>query len=111
MAYDEELADRIRDLLGPMLPETVEKKMFGGLSFMVGGNMAVAASGKGGLLVRVDPAEVDRLVDGELVAPMVMGGRSMHNWLRVDTTLLADDDALRGWIDRGVGYARRLPRK
>ncbi|WP_280266865.1 TfoX/Sxy family protein [Nocardia wallacei] len=111
MAYDEELADRIRDLLGPMLPETVEKKMFGGLSFMVGGNMAVAASGKGGLLVRVDPAEVDRLVDGELVAPMVMGGRSMNNWLRVDIELLADDEALREWIDRGVGYARTLPRK
>ncbi|BCK53649.1 TfoX/Sxy family protein [Nocardia wallacei] len=111
MAYDEELADRIRDLLGPALPETVEKKMFGGLAFLVGGNMAVAASGKGGLMVRVDPDEAAGLADGEHVAPMVMGGRSMRNWLRVDSEVVADDDALDQWIQRGVAYARGLPPK
>ncbi|WP_280318491.1 TfoX/Sxy family protein [Nocardia wallacei] len=111
MAYDEELADRIRDLLGPALPETVEKKMFGGLAFLVGGNMAVAASGKGGLMVRVDPDEAAGLVDGEQVAPMVMGGRSMRNWLRVDSDVVADDEVLEQWIQRGVAYARGLPPK
>ncbi|MBF6174686.1 TfoX/Sxy family protein [Nocardia blacklockiae] len=111
MAYDEELAERIRDLLGPALPDTVEKKMFGGLAFLVGGNMAVAASGKGGLMVRVDPAAAEALVDGEHVAPMVMGGRPMRNWLRVDTALIAEDDVLEEWIQRGVEYARGLPPK
>lgn len=111
MAYDEELAERIRDLLGPVLPETVEKKMFGGLAFLVGGNMAVAASGKGGLMVRVDPDQAEGLVDGKQVAPMVMGGRPMRNWLRVDSALVADDDVLEQWIQRGLAYARSLPPK
>ncbi|MGF6883536.1 hypothetical protein ABIA39_006916 [Nocardia sp. GAS34] len=110
MAYDMELADRIRDLLGPALPESVEKKMFGGLAFLIGGNMAVAASGQGGLLVRVDPAEADSLIDGKRVAPMVMGGREMKNWLRIVTDSV-DDSALQEWIDRGVAYARTLPPK
>ena len=110
MAYDEELADRIRDLLGPALPEAVEKKMFGGLAFLIGGNMAVAASGQGGLMVRVDPKEAESLIDGVSVAPMVMGGRSMANWLRVDTESV-DDTALQEWVERGVAYARSLPSK
>ncbi|MFF0491828.1 TfoX/Sxy family protein [Nocardia sp. NPDC004068] len=111
MAYDEHLADRIRDLLGPALPEVVEKKMFGGLAFLIGGNMAVAASGKGGLMVRVDPADADRLVDGDTVTPMIMGGREMRNWLRISTEAVADDDALSAWIERGIAYARGLPPK
>lgn len=111
MAYDEELADRIRDLLGPAVAETVEKRMFGGLAFLVGGNMAVAASGQGGLLVRVDPELAEELVDGSGVAPMVMGGREMRNWLRVAPEFLGDDDVLSTWLDRGFGYARSLPPK
>jgi len=110
MAYDEELAERIRDLLGPVLPDTVEKKMFGGLGFLIGGNMAVAASGKGGLMVRVDPEEADSLIDGVSVAPMVMGGRSMKNWLRVDADSV-DDAVLQEWVERGVAFARTLPPK
>ncbi|WP_036504308.1 MULTISPECIES: TfoX/Sxy family protein [Nocardia] len=111
MAYDEELADRIRDLLGPAVTETVEKRMFGGLAFLVGGNMAVAASGQGGLLVRVDPAQAEELIDGSAVAPMVMGGREMRNWLRVAPEYLDDDEVLHAWLDRGLGYARTLPPK
>ncbi|AHH16233.1 hypothetical protein NONO_c14300 [Nocardia nova SH22a] len=111
MAYDEVLADRIRDLLGPAVTETVEKRMFGGLAFLVGGNMAVAASGKGGLLVRVDPAEAAGLIDGVAVAPMVMGGREMRNWLHVTAAHLEADEVLGGWIERGMDYARSLPPK
>ncbi|MCM6775663.1 TfoX/Sxy family protein [Nocardia sp. CDC159] len=111
MAYDEQLADRIRDALGPALPEAVEKKMFGGLSFLIDGNLAVAASGKGGLLVRVAPEEVDRLIDGEFVTVMTMGGREMRNWLRVAPEPLADDAVLGEWVERGVRYARSLPAK
>jgi TfoX/Sxy family transcriptional regulator of competence genes len=106
MAYDEELADRIRALVAR---ETVtEKKMFGGLAFLVGGNMAVAASGQGGLLVRVDPAESDALVASSTAEPMVMRGREMAGWLRVNP---ADADEVRTWVERGVSYARSLPPK
>ncbi|MFX0575494.1 TfoX/Sxy family protein [Nocardia nepalensis] len=110
MAYDKELADRIRELIEPA-PDVAEKKMFGGLAFLIGGNMAVAASGKGGLLVRVDPQESTTLLAREYVGAMVMGGREMNNWLRVDGEAVADDDALGEWIDRGVTYARSLPPK
>jgi hypothetical protein len=103
MAYDEELAARIRALV----PRgTAEKKMFGGLAFLVGGNMAVAASGQGGLLVRVDPAESDELVHTTRAETMVMRGRAMQGWLRVD----AGDDVAE-WVARGIGYARTLPKK
>ncbi|NKY27581.1 TfoX/Sxy family protein [Nocardia gamkensis] len=107
MAYDEELAERIRELIVPG-PELTERKMFGGLAFLIGGNMAVAASGQGGLLVRVDPEEGERLL-GDAVQPMVMGGREMVGWLRVTTT--DDDKVLREWVERGVAYARTLPPK
>jgi len=110
MAYDEELAERIRDLLGPVLPEAVEKKMFGGLGFLIGGNIAVAASGRGGLMVRVDPAQAESLIDGVSVVPMVMGGREMKNWLLVNSDEV-DDSVLQGWIERGVAFARTLPPK
>ncbi|WP_042258090.1 TfoX/Sxy family protein, partial [Nocardia brasiliensis] len=82
MAYDEELADRIRLMITPG-PALSERKMFGGLAFLIGGNMAVAASGQGGLLVRVDPREHDDLLARDIVRPMVMGGREMVGWLRV----------------------------
>jgi len=103
MAYDEELAARIRALVPK---DAVEQKMFGGLAFLVGGNMAVAASGQGGLLVRVDPAESDELVRTTRAETMAMRGRAMAGWLRVD----AGDD-LAAWVARGVGYARTLPEK
>ncbi|MFE7743628.1 TfoX/Sxy family protein [Nocardia sp. NPDC057455] len=107
MAYDEELAERIRELIAPG-PEVAERKMFGGLAFLIGGNMAVAASGQGGLLVRVEPEEGERLLD-DAVQPMVMGGREMVGWLRVTAT--DDDEVLREWVERGVAYARTLPPK
>ncbi|MEV6773695.1 TfoX/Sxy family protein [Nocardia sp. NPDC051030] len=111
MAYDEKLADRIRDALGPALGEVVEKKMFGGLAFLVGGNMAVAASGKGGLMARVDPEDSADLLKRDSVEAMIMGGREMHNWLRVGTQILEDDKVLQEWVDRGVAYACTLPPK
>lgn len=85
--------------------------MFGGLAFLVSGNMSVAASGQGGILVRVDPADSPRLVDETAAYPMEMRGRTMDGWLRVDAADVADDGALREWVDRGVGYARSLPPK
>ena len=84
MAYDEDLADRVRELLGPE-PGLTEKRMFGGLGFMINGNMAIAASGQGGLLVRVPPDDTDSLREAEHVEPMVMRGREMRGWLRVAT--------------------------
>jgi TfoX/Sxy family transcriptional regulator of competence genes len=110
MAYDEELADRIRALLGDR-PGLTEKKMFGGLAFLVGGNMAIAASGQGGILVRVDPDESDALVASTPAEVMEMRGRSMTGWLRVDTADVADDAVLREWVERGAAYAASLPAK
>ena len=106
MAYDEELAGRIRALVGDE-PGLAEKKMFGGLGFLVGGNMAVAASGQGGLLVRVDPDESEALVASSDARPMEMRGREMAGWLRVDPP----DDELAAWVERGVSFARSLPPK
>lgn len=110
MAYDEELAERIRALVAAQ-PGLAEKKMFGGLAFLVGGNMAVAASGQGGLLVRVDPEESAALVADSPAEVAVMRGRPMPGWLRVDAGAVAADDALSSWVARGVGYARSLPAK
>ena len=106
MAYDEQLAARIRDQLTGEDGVT-EQKMFGGLAFLVNGNMAVAASGQGGILVRVDPAESGELVSSTGAEEMVMRGRSMAGWLRVEPA----GDELRGWVERGVSYARSLPPK
>ena len=110
MAYDEELAERIRALLGDN-PGLTEQKMFGGLAFLVGGNMAIAASGQGGILVRVDPAESDKLVATTPAERMEMRGRSMAGWLRVGMADVADDDALGEWVERGTAYAASLPPK
>jgi TfoX/Sxy family transcriptional regulator of competence genes len=110
MAYDEDLAERIRALLGER-PGLTEQKMFGGLGFMIGGNMAIAASGQGGILVRVDPEQSDELVATTPAEPMEMRGRSMTGWLRLDTADVADDSALREWVERGAGYAGSLPPK
>lgn len=110
MAFDEELADRIRSLLGAEAAVT-ERRMFGGLSFLVDGNMAVAASGQGGILVRVDPDESERLVETTPAEEMVMRGRAMAGWLRLQAPDVASDDELRPWVERGVSYARSLPPK
>jgi TfoX/Sxy family transcriptional regulator of competence genes len=110
MAYEEKLAGRIRELVAGESALT-EKKMFGGLSFLVVGNMAVAASGQGGLLVRVDPAQSDSLVESSPARLMEMGGRTMTGWLRVDTEHVQTDEELSAWVERGVSYARSLPPK
>jgi TfoX/Sxy family transcriptional regulator of competence genes len=110
MAYDEELAGRMRTLLGER-PGLTEKKMFGGLAFLIGGNMAIAASGQGGILVRVDPADSAQLVASTPAETMEMRGRQMAGWLRVDTADVPTDDELATWVERGAGYAASLPPK
>jgi TfoX/Sxy family transcriptional regulator of competence genes len=110
MAYDEDLADRIRELLAGA-DGLSEQKMFGGLAFLIGGNMAVSASGQGGVLVRVDPATSDDLVASTPAEEAVMGGRSMQGWLRVGPDDVATEAALAAWVDRGRAYAASLPAK
>jgi TfoX/Sxy family transcriptional regulator of competence genes len=110
MAYEEDLADRIRELLGEERRVT-EKKMFGGLGFLIGGNMAIAASGQGGLLVRVDPVQSAKLVATSNARPMEMRGRQMQGWLRVDTEDVPTKRQLARWVRIGANYARSLPPK
>ncbi|HLX32084.1 MAG TPA: TfoX/Sxy family protein [Gaiellaceae bacterium] len=110
MAYDEALAERLRVLLGDR-PDLTEKTMFGGLAFLIGGNMAIAASGQGGILVRVDPEEGEALVASTPAEAMVMRGRAMASWLRVDSADVSDDAALAAWVERGASYAASLPPK
>jgi hypothetical protein len=110
VAYDEKLADRIRDLLAEE-PDLVEKKMFGGLAFLIGGNMAVAASGQGGLMVRVDPAKGEELVAKTNARPMEMRGRSMSGWLRLDSDDVHLKRQLSRWVTMGASYAKSLPPK
>jgi hypothetical protein len=110
MAYDEALAARVREQVAG--EPVTEKKMFGGLAFLLGGHMAVSASGQGGLLVRCPPDETDSLLGEPGVSRMEMGGRGpMDGWLRVSPDAVADDDALARWVERGVAYARSLPPK
>ena len=92
-------------------PRVTSKKMFGGLGFMVDGHMAVAAGSSGALMVRADPADGERWVDGESVNPMEMRGRPMTGWLLVASEALVDDAQLQLWVDRGVGHVRTLPPK
>ena len=110
MAYDEDLAGRIRELVAGEKGLS-EKKMFGGLAFLIRGNMAVAASGQGGILVRVNPDETERLVSSTKAERMVMRGRAMDGWLRVDAADVQQRRALATWVRRGVTYARSLPAK
>src|SRR5512144_1859449 len=105
VAYDEELANRIREVVQDE-PGLSEKRMFGGLAFLVNGNMAVSASSQGGLLLRIDPAQADSLVDQVHVRRFEMRGREMDGWLRVDVDLLETDDQLRRWVNHGLTYAR-----
>ena len=110
MAYDEGLASRIRELLGGE-PGLSEQKMFGGLAFLIGGNMAIAASGQGGVLVHVDPDESDALVAKTDATLMEMRGRSMRGWLRVDSEHVRTKRQLAKWVGLGTSYARSLPPK
>ncbi|MFC7490282.1 MULTISPECIES: TfoX/Sxy family protein [unclassified Knoellia] len=110
MAYDEELAHRIRGVLSDERGLT-ERVMFGGLGFMLDGHMAVAAGSRGSLMVRVDPDGAEALVDGESVDHMEMGGRSLRGWLLVESPATVDDDALAQWVGRGVAFVRALPPK
>jgi TfoX/Sxy family transcriptional regulator of competence genes len=110
MAYDEDLAARIRELIGGE-PDIAEKPMFGGLAFLVNGNMSVAASGKGGLMVRVPPDDTESLLEGEHVTPMVMRGREARGWLRVDAEGVRTKRQLESWVRRSVAHAGRMPPK
>jgi TfoX/Sxy family transcriptional regulator of competence genes len=113
MAYDEELAERIRPMIYTALPDVqvTEKKMFGGLAFLIGGHMSVTASGKGGLMLRCDPADTERLVGEPGASRMEMRGREMDGWLRVTSDAVADDDTLERWVAVGTSYAGTLPPK
>ena len=110
MAYDEELADRIRALVATQRGLS-EKKMFGGLAFLVGGHMAIAASGQGGVLVRVDPARSDTLVASTKATVAVMRGRPMTGWLRVGSEDVRTQRQLAKWVELGTTFARSLPAK
>jgi TfoX/Sxy family transcriptional regulator of competence genes len=110
MAYDEDLANRIRELIASD-PDVTEKRMFGGLAFLIGGHMSVSASGQGGLLLRCDPAETDALLGKPHAAPFEMRGRVMDGWLRVAPEGLQNKAQLERWVTRGVAYARSLPPK
>jgi hypothetical protein len=110
VAYDTELADRIRELVAAERG-VEEKAMFGGLAFLINGNMSVAASGKGGLMVRVPPDETEKLLQREHVEPMVMAGRETRGWLRVSVDGVKTTRQLSAWVGRGIDYAKSLPPK
>jgi TfoX/Sxy family transcriptional regulator of competence genes len=110
MAYDEDLAYRIRELLVDA-PDITEKKMFGGLAFLVGGNMAVAASRQGGIMVRVEPADTDALVAKPHARPFEMRGRELDGWVRVDEEGVRTKRQLEPWVRRAVAHASALPPK
>ncbi len=110
MAYDGQLADRIRELMAGEADVT-EQRMFGGLAFLVRGNMSVAASGQGGLMVRIDPEEGEALLAKRHTRPFEMRGREMKGWLRVDAEGVRTKRQLEPWVKRGVAFARSLPAK
>ncbi len=110
MAYDEDLADRIRELVAGESGVT-EKRMFGGLAFLVAGRMSVAASGQGGLMVRIAPEDTDALLAKPHARPFEMRGREVRGWLRVDPEGVRTKRQLAPWVTRGVAYARSLPAK
>jgi TfoX/Sxy family transcriptional regulator of competence genes len=110
MAYDEALAERIREQIAAERGLS-QKKMFGGLAFLIGGNMAIAASGQGGILVRVDPKQSEKLVSSAGASVAVMGGRTMRGWLRVDANHVRTKAQLTKWVKIGTEYAHSLPAK
>jgi TfoX/Sxy family transcriptional regulator of competence genes len=110
VAYDEDLANRIRELMAGE-EDLTERSMFGGLAFLISGHMSVSASGRGGLLVRVDPAQTESLLAKPHAEPFEMRGRVMDGWIRVPAKGVATKRQLQRWVARGAGYARRLPPK
>ncbi len=110
MAYDEDLANRIRELIADRSGVT-EKQMFGGLAFLIGGSMSVSASGQGGLLLRCDPADTEKLIASGKAQRAVMAGRAMDGWLRVDAEAVRTKRQLEPWVKRSVAYASSLPAK
>ena len=110
MAYDEDLANLIRELVADD-PALTEQKMFGGIAFLIGGNMAVGVSGQGGLMVRVKPGESEKLLQKPHARPFEMRGREMRGWVRVDAEGVRSKRQLEPWVKRGVTYARSLPPK
>ena len=110
MAYDEDLANRIRELIAGG-PEVTEQRMFGGLAFLVSGHMSVAASREGGLMVRVDPDTTETLLRKPYTRPFEMRGRALAGWLRVDAEGVRTKRQLEPWVERGLAYARSLPPK
>jgi hypothetical protein len=110
VAYDEDLANRIREIVQDE-PGLLEKRMFGGLAFLINGNMAVSASGQGGMLLRVDPADTATLVERPGASRFQMRGREMDGWLRIDPAGLTTDRRLRSWVSLGISCARSLPAK
>ncbi len=110
MVYDVDLADRVRAVVQDE-PGLTEKRMFGGLAFLIDGHMAVSASGQGGLLLRIDPADSESLLGEPHVQPFEMRGRQMAGWLRVEPEAVDTDVDLRRWVSHGVAYARSLPPK
>jgi hypothetical protein len=110
MPYDEDLANRIRELIADE-PDLTEKRMFGGLAFLIGGHMSVAASREGGIMVRVDPDETEALLARPDTRPFEMRGRELDGWVRVGGEALSTQDELEPWVRRGVAYARSLPPK
>ncbi|MDA2895218.1 TfoX/Sxy family protein [Mycolicibacterium sp. BiH015] len=110
MAYDADLADRIRELIAAERG-VEEKKMFGGLAFLINGNMSVAVSSHGGILVRIPPDETEKLLARDHVEPMIMAGRETRGWLRVAADGVKTKRQLSPWVSRGVAYAKSLPAK
>ena len=110
MPYDEDLANRIRELIAGG-PDVTEQRMFGGLAFLVSGHMAVAASREGGLMVRVDPDTTETLLRKPHTRTFEMRGRALEGWLRVDAEGVRTKRQLAPWVERGVAYARSLPPK
>ena len=111
MAYDEQLAEEVRERLATVGGEVIEKRMFGGLGFMVDGNLAVAASRRGGLLVRTDPADADEVESLPGVEPMESAGRRMPGWVFVETEVLGSEKALDAWVARALAFVATLPAK
>lgn len=111
MTYDERLADEVRELLAAEDREVVEKRMFGGLAFMVEGNLTVAASRRGGLLVRTDPADAEEVEARPGVEPMESAGRRMPGWVFVEDEALAEEGDLDAWVERALAFVATLPPK
>lgn len=110
MAYDDDLANRMRELIGDE-PDVREKRMFGGLAFLIAGNMSVAASGQGGLMVRVNPEDTEALATKPDARPFEMRGRPVDGWIRVDAEGVRTKHQLAPWVALGVAYARSLSAK